>query len=77
MTRTLVAALVTLGDPGQLTGGYLYHRRMAERAARHDARVEFVSFPHRPFPLAALAAPGVLRQTRRVGADVLDRKSVV
>src|SRR5919198_2799902 len=71
MTRTLVVALVTLGDPGRLTGGYLYHRRMAEMAPRHSARVEFVSFPERPFPLVALEAPLVLRRARRLGARLL------
>jgi glycosyltransferase involved in cell wall biosynthesis len=38
----LVVSLVTLGSPEQLTGGYLYHRRMADSAQRHDARIEFV-----------------------------------
>ena len=32
----LVVSLVTLGSPEQLTGGYLYHRRMAEAAPDHD-----------------------------------------
>ena len=32
MTRILTVSLVTLGDPGRLTGGYRYHRRMAELA---------------------------------------------
>ena len=57
----LSISLVTLGDPGQLTGGYLYHRRMAEAAADHDAAVRFVSFPATPFPTPALWAPRVLR----------------
>lgn len=39
----VVISLVTLGSPEQLTGGYLYHRRMADAAAEHDARVDFVS----------------------------------
>src|ERR671930_149583 len=71
MTRTLVVALLTLGDPGRLTGGYLYHRRMAEAAPWYDARIDFVSFPERPFPLAArdVAVPGApvgaLRYGRR------------
>jgi glycosyltransferase involved in cell wall biosynthesis len=39
----LVVSLVTLGSPEQLTGGYLYHRRMAEAAPEHDASIEFVS----------------------------------
>src|ERR671910_1875294 len=34
----LAVCLLTLGSPEQLTGGYLYHRRMAELAPRHDPR---------------------------------------
>jgi len=68
--------LLTLGDPGRLTGGYLYHRRMAEAAPRYDARLDFVSFPERPFPLAALAAPAVLRRAGRLGARVLVLDSI-
>src|SRR5436309_4896426 len=77
MTRMLVAALLTLGDPGRLTGGYLYHRRMAEAAPRHAARIEFVSFPERPFPLALLDAPRVLGRARTQGAQVLVLDSIV
>ena len=62
MTRILTVSLVTLGDPGRLTGGYRYHRRMAELAPACGAAVEFVSFPDRPFPLPALAGPAVLGQ---------------
>jgi glycosyltransferase involved in cell wall biosynthesis len=39
----LVVSLVTRGSPGQLTGGHLYHRRMAEAAPARDATVEFVA----------------------------------
>ncbi len=39
----IVISLVTLGSPEQLTGGYLYHRRLAEVAPDHDARIDFVS----------------------------------
>src|SRR5262245_17518140 len=39
----LEVALVTLGSPDQLTGGYLFHRRLAETAPSHDARIEFVA----------------------------------
>ncbi len=49
----LVVSLVTLGSPEQLTGGYLYHRRMAEAAPITDARVEFVSARWTSNPLAA------------------------
>ncbi len=69
--------MLTLGDPGQLTGGYLYHVRMAEAAPEHGARLEFVSFPERPFPLAALDAPAVLQRARRLGPDVLVVDSIV
>lgn len=67
----LTIGLLTLGDPGQLTGGYLYHRRMADAAADHDARIRFVSFPVRPFPLPALQARRVLGRAIDAGADVL------
>lgn len=67
----LRVALITLGDPGRLTGGYLYHRRIAELAPRFDARVEFVSFADWPFPLAALQARSVVARALRSGADVL------
>lgn len=60
----LKIALVTLGDPKTLTGGYLYHWRVAELAPRHGARIEFVSFPSWPFPLPVLAGGRVLGQLR-------------
>src|SRR3712207_5211234 len=77
MTRMLTVALLTLGDPGRLTGGYLYHRRMAALAPRHAARLEFVSFPDRPFPLAVVDAPAVLRRARALGARALVLDSIV
>lgn len=70
MTRMLTISLITLGDPARLTGGYLYHRRMAELAPRFAARIEFVSFPQHPFPLPLLSGGRVLRQSRRAGPDV-------
>lgn len=39
----LVVSLLTLGSPTAVTGGHLYHRRMAEAAGAHGARVDFVS----------------------------------
>lgn len=39
----LAVSLITRGSPDQLTGGHLYQRRMAERAAAHDASIEFVT----------------------------------
>ena len=61
----LLAVLVTLGDPAKLTGGYLFHRRLAELARAQAARLEFASFPERPFPLAILDAPGVMADVMR------------
>ncbi|MDQ1621112.1 MAG: hypothetical protein QOE19_3681 [Actinomycetota bacterium] len=54
-----------------MTGGYLYHRRIAELAAAHDARVTFFSLPDRPFPLPALSGPSVLRAATSAPPDVL------
>ena len=73
MTRILTVSLVTLGDPGRLTGGYRYHRRMAELAPACDASLRFVSVPDRPFPLPALAGRAALRRAR---ADVLALDSI-
>src|SRR5829696_5114867 len=39
----LRVALLTRGSPTQVTGGHLYHRRMAEAAPRHGAVIDFVS----------------------------------
>src|SRR5689334_19278755 len=72
----LTIALITLGDPGRLTGGYLFHQRLAQLAPRHDSEIVFVSFPDRPFPLAALAAPSVLERIHAVGADVIVLDSI-
>jgi len=69
--HTLTVALLTLGDPQTMTGGYAYHQRVAARAPANDARVEFLSFPAWPFPLPALAGPAILRATARLRPDVL------
>src|SRR6266851_3518745 len=76
MTRTLLAVLVTLGDPRKLTGGYLYHRRLADLAPRQAARLEFVSVPERPFPLAIAHGRSVIRAAARSGADVIVLDSI-
>jgi glycosyltransferase involved in cell wall biosynthesis len=70
-SHLLKVSLVTLGDPRIMTGGYLYHRRIAELAPACDARMEFVSFPAWRFPLPALAGPAVLREVDRRQPDVL------
>src|SRR5258708_36393406 len=76
MTRTLSAVLVTLGDPRKLTGGYLYHRRLADRAPQHAVRLEFVSVPERPFPLAIAHGGGILRKLARGSAEVIVLDSI-
>ena len=68
MTRMRIS-LVTLGNPKKPTGGYLYHRRLAEAAPQHDAQLSFVSFPERPFPLPALGGSKVI--SRAGDADVI------
>ncbi|HEX8759749.1 MAG TPA: glycosyltransferase family 4 protein [Jatrophihabitans sp.] len=72
----LSASFVTLGDPAQLTGGYLYHRRMAEAAPSHGAQVRFVSFPAWPFPLPVARSGAVLRQACSPGTDVVVLDSI-
>jgi glycosyltransferase involved in cell wall biosynthesis len=67
----LVLALVTVGDPRRLSGGYLYHLRMADAAPAHEARIVFLSFPEWPFPLAALRGAAVLRRSVMLGASAL------
>ncbi len=66
-----MVSLVTLGDPGTLTGGYLYHQRIAALAPRFGARVRFVSVPDAPFPLPVAAGLRVLRRAVRPRPDVL------
>lgn len=71
----LRAALLTLGDPQRVTGGNLYNLRLAEAAPDHGVSLEFVSYPHRPFPLPALAARRVRRAA--LSADVIVADSIV
>lgn len=65
---------MTLGDPNRLTGGYLYHRRMAELAPHYGARLRFIALPARPFPLPLFSGPPVLRRIGKAApqAVVLD-----
>lgn len=69
--RLLRIALITLGDPATLTGGYLYHRRIAALAPEFSAIVNFVSFPERALALPALAGRGVVRAAARTRPHVL------
>src|SRR5437588_354679 len=77
MTRTLIAVLLTLGDPNTLSGGYLFHRRLAELAPHEGAQLTFRSFPQRPFPLAIADAPRVFAEAealRPPGEPAVRRK---
>jgi glycosyltransferase involved in cell wall biosynthesis len=67
----LVLPLITLGDPHCLSGGYLYHLRMAEAAPAHKAQIRFFSFPAWPFPLAALRGPAILRRAEEGDASAV------
>ncbi len=68
--------LLTVGDPGRVTGGYLFHQRLAERASRHDAHLSFVSIPDLPLPWAMLTAPAWLHAPATRTADVLVLDSI-
>src|SRR5437870_4979636 len=76
MTRTLIAVLLTLGDPNTLSGGYLFHRRLAELAPHEGAQLTFRSFPQRPFPLAIADAPRVFAEAEALRPDVLVLDSI-
>ena len=70
MTRTQVTFL-TVGDPGRMTGGYLFHRRLAERAPVNGADITFVSIPDLALPWAVAAGPAWLRTPAMRTADVV------
>jgi glycosyltransferase involved in cell wall biosynthesis len=68
---TFTVSLVTVGDPDTMTGGYLYHRRVADRAAANDARIDFRSLPTSRFPLPLLAGRSLMARIRRERPDVV------
>jgi len=70
-TGPLRAALLTVGAPETLSGGYLYHRRMAAMAAGHNAEIRFVSIPQVSFPLEAAYVAKALGEVGAMAADVL------
>jgi len=69
--RPLRISLVTLGDPAKMTGGYLFHRRVAALAPEAGAAVRFVAVPSGRFPRPALAGAGALRAAEGQRPDVL------
>ena len=62
MPPHLRLTLVTLGDPHRLSGGYLYHLRLAELAPGNDAEVHFASIPDRRVPFQLLANRQLVRE---------------
>jgi glycosyltransferase involved in cell wall biosynthesis len=76
MTRILRTTLLTLGDPATLTGGYLFHRRLAQLAPDHAAEIRFVSFPERPYPMPVLDAPRVMARVRSTRPEVVVLDSI-
>ena len=63
--------LVTEGDAGRISGGYLYQRRVLEpRRLAHGIETRVVAVPARRFPLALVDGPRVLRAAAR-DADVV------
>jgi glycosyltransferase involved in cell wall biosynthesis len=72
MTRTLQVSLLTLGDPATMTGGYLYHQRIARVAGRFAARVRFASFPDLRYPLPTLLGGAVLARAAQADIALLD-----
>ncbi|MCA1569877.1 MAG: glycosyltransferase family 4 protein [Chloroflexi bacterium] len=75
MTRTQLA-LLTLGDPARVTGGYLFHRRLADRAPQHDMEVTFVSVPDLPLAWAMATGPRWLGHPALERADALVLDSI-
>jgi glycosyltransferase involved in cell wall biosynthesis len=75
MTRTRVA-LLTVGDPHRVTGGYLFHRRLADRAPNHGVDLRFVSIPDLSLPWAMAAGPAWLLAPATRSADVLVLDSI-
>src|SRR6266542_1503055 len=93
MTRTLLVRLITLGDPERLSGGYLYHRRLAlllvasqalaeqvETAGLLASRIRVVP-PGRDVAAAPGAPAGDLRAGRRAAllcvANWVERKGIL
>ncbi len=73
----VAVSLVTLGSPDQVTGGYLYHRRLADVAPSHGAEIRFVSFPDRSFLACARRAGEVIARARSRGAELIVVDSIV
>jgi glycosyltransferase involved in cell wall biosynthesis len=76
MTRTRRLLLLTLGDPERLSGGYLYHQRLAEAAPGHGFEIGFAGLADPWRPGAGGEARRVVREAER-RADALLLDSIV
>src|ERR1700730_15131058 len=65
----MLVSLLTLGCPEQLSGGYLYHCRLAELAGDHDAEVEFVPVRLWPDPFTWPTARSCWSTASRPGSS--------
>jgi glycosyltransferase involved in cell wall biosynthesis len=70
--QRLRVLLVTEGDPSQMTGGYRFHRKMAELAGKHAAELAFLSIPRLPFPFALMSQVSRLQSLPSADLLVLD-----
>lgn len=69
MVASLRLSLVTEGDPSQLTGGHLYHQRLAQAAPAQKIALKTVALPARSFLPSLLSAPELKKAL--VDADAL------
>jgi glycosyltransferase involved in cell wall biosynthesis len=61
-TDLLRLSLVTVGDPNQRTGGYRYHRLMADAASDHGAEIRFISIPSAAWPAGVASGASAVRE---------------
>jgi glycosyltransferase involved in cell wall biosynthesis len=66
------ACLVTLGDPQTLSGGYLFHLRLAELAPERDFELSFFSFLDRAFPLPIASGAAMVKIAASADVVVVD-----
>jgi glycosyltransferase involved in cell wall biosynthesis len=60
-TDLLRLSLLTVGDPNQRTGGYRYHRMMADAAPDHRAEIRFTSIPSGAWPAGVASGASAVR----------------
>jgi glycosyltransferase involved in cell wall biosynthesis len=71
MSENLRLSLITVGDPTRLTGGFLYHHRVRQKAPLMRGEIEVLSLPDLRFPLPILGLPRILWSLYRSPPDVV------